>query len=310
MPPPPPPNESNSVKLNNEIPKESKNVTTDEGISYNVTGKLKTLGDMIINETKPIPESVVEDTNESNSVKLNNEIPKESKNVITDEGIEADNELDDFNEEEDYIKFLQKENMSPMIPKAKSNKLPLPVVTCEWTDKKSANNAPIYRPGLGYSSFIGRSSRITSKNNNKTEEELNLTLKFENAGKKLPPKLQLEVCDPDTGKVVFQKRQNIYYIKLQEKLASLDCDKNYVLKVTSIKDNITADEKVMIHKKDSAAGKPQVSEPVKSIKSNGKEIYLKQGSLAQLAKNESFKEERLVAVKPFNPQSDEIDCIS
>ena len=59
MPPPPPPNESpNSVKLNNEIPKESKNVTTDEGISYNVTGKLKTLGDMIINETKPIPESV------------------------------------------------------------------------------------------------------------------------------------------------------------------------------------------------------------------------------------------------------------
>ena len=57
--PPPPPNESpNSVKLNNEIPKESKNVTTDEGISYNVTGKLKTLGDMIINETKPVPESV------------------------------------------------------------------------------------------------------------------------------------------------------------------------------------------------------------------------------------------------------------
>ena len=84
-----------------------------------------------------------------------------------------------------------------------------------------------------------------------------MTLKFENAGKKLPPKLQLEVCDPDTGKVVFQKRQNIYYIKLQEKLASLDCDKNYVLKVTSIKDNVTADEKVMIHKKDSTAGKPQ-----------------------------------------------------
>lgn len=55
---PPPPNEQNSVKLNNEIPKESKNITADEGISYNVTGKLKTLGDMIINETKPIKESV------------------------------------------------------------------------------------------------------------------------------------------------------------------------------------------------------------------------------------------------------------
>jgi serine/threonine protein kinase len=202
IPPPPPPNESNSVKLNNEIPKESKNGTADEGISYNVTGKLKTLGDMIINETKPIPESVVEDTNED----------------------EADNELDDFNEEEDYIKFLQKENMSPMIPKAKSNKLPLPVVTCEWTDKKSANSLPTYRPGLGYSSFIGRSK--TTSNKFKTDEELNLTLKFENVSTKLPPKLQLEICDSDSGKVVFQKRQNIYYIKLQEKLASLDCDKN------------------------------------------------------------------------------------
>ena len=108
----------------------------------------------------------------------------------------------------------------------------------------------------GYSRFLNKYRTITGSNAKK-DEELNLTLKFENAGKKLPPKLQLEVCDPDTGKVVFQKRQNIYYIKLQEKLASLDCDKNYVLKVTSIKDNITADEKVMIHKKDSAAGKPQ-----------------------------------------------------
>ena len=107
----------------------------------------------------------------------------------------------------------------------------------------------------GYSSFIGRSSRITSKNNNKTEEELNLTLKFENVSTKLPPKLQLEICDSDSGKVVFQKRQNIYYIKLQEKLASLDCDKNYVLKVTSIKDNVTSDGVVEIHKKDT--GKSQ-----------------------------------------------------
>ena len=45
------PNEQNSVKLNNEIPKDSKNVAAEEGISYNLTGKLKTLGDMIINET-------------------------------------------------------------------------------------------------------------------------------------------------------------------------------------------------------------------------------------------------------------------
>ena len=71
----------------------------------------------------------------------------------------------------------------------------------------------------------------------------------------MPPKLQLEICDSDSGKVVFQKRQNIYYIKLQEKLASLDCDKNYVLKVTSIKDNVTSDGVVEIHKKDT--GKSQ-----------------------------------------------------
>ena len=68
---------------------------------------------------------------------------------VEDNGDDEDNELDDFNEEEDYIKFLQKENMSPMIPKAKTNKLPLPVVTCEWTDKKSANSLSTYRPGLG-----------------------------------------------------------------------------------------------------------------------------------------------------------------
>ena len=55
---PPPPNELNSVKLNNEIPKDLKNVAADEGISYNVTGKLKMLGDMIINETKRKQESV------------------------------------------------------------------------------------------------------------------------------------------------------------------------------------------------------------------------------------------------------------
>ena len=46
------------------------------------------------------------------------------------------------------------------------------------------------------------------------------------------------------------KRQNIYYIKLQEKLATLDCGKNYVLKITTIKNNITSDEEVVIQKKD------------------------------------------------------------
>ena len=60
-------------------------------------------------------------------------------------------ELEDFNEEEDYVKFLQKENMSPMVPKLKADhkKLPLPVVTCEWSDKKSESALSTYLPGLG-----------------------------------------------------------------------------------------------------------------------------------------------------------------
>ena len=61
-------------------------------------------------------------------------------------------ELEDFNEEEDYVKFLQKENMSPMVPKLKPDhkRLPLPVVTCEWSDKKSESSAlSSYLPGLG-----------------------------------------------------------------------------------------------------------------------------------------------------------------
>lgn len=173
--------------------------------------------------------------------------------------------------------------------------------------KKSESALSTYLPGLGrYSRFLGRSKRA----NVKPEEELNLTLKFENVATKLPPKLQLEICDPDSGRVVFMKRQNIYYIKLQEKLATLDCGKNYVLKITSIKDNITSDEEVVIQKKD--AEKSQDSAPMKAIKSSigGKEVYLKQGILAEIGKKESLKEEHLVAMKQFKPQEDEISGIS
>ena len=60
-------------------------------------------------------------------------------------------EIEDFNEEEDYIKFLQKENMSPMVPKLKPDhkKLPLPIVTCEWSDKAAEKTLSTYLPGLG-----------------------------------------------------------------------------------------------------------------------------------------------------------------
>merc|ERR1740129_444827 len=134
-------------------------VGDEQGVSYNLTGKLKVIDEMLINETQVHDEQADEIS-------------------VSDVTMQSIGELEDFNEEEDYVKFLQKENMSPMVPKLKSNhkSLPLPVVTCEWSDKKSEQSAlSSYLPGLGrYSRFLGRSKR----SNVKPEEELNLTLKF------------------------------------------------------------------------------------------------------------------------------------
>ena len=54
------------------------------------------------------------------------------------------------------------------------------------------------------------------------------------------------------------------------------------------------------------------SAPVKAIKESigGKEVYLKQGILAEIGKKESLKEEHLVAIKQFIPKEDEITGIS
>ena len=54
------------------------------------------------------------------------------------------------------------------------------------------------------------------------------------------------------------------------------------------------------------------SAPMKAIKSSigGKEVYLKQGILAEISKKESLKEEHLVAMKQFKPKEDEISGIS
>ena len=68
--------------------------------------------------------------------------------------------------------------------------------------------------------------------------------------------MHLELCDRD-GNVVFKKRQNIYYIKLQEKLCTLDSDNDYVLKVTSIQDDVKTDEEVIIQSKPACDGKTQ-----------------------------------------------------
>ena len=81
-------------------------------------------------------------------------------------------------------------------------------------------------------------------------------MKFETISAELPAKLQLELCD-QSGNVVFKKRQNIYYVKLQEKLVTLDSDHDYVLKITSIQDDIKTDEKVVIQSKPACDGKIQ-----------------------------------------------------
>ena len=81
-------------------------------------------------------------------------------------------------------------------------------------------------------------------------------MKFETISSDLPAKLHLELCD-QSGNVVFKKRQNIYYVKLQEKLVTLDSDNDYILKVTSIQDDIKTDEEVVIQSKQACDGKIQ-----------------------------------------------------
>ena len=78
-------------------------------------------------------------------------------------------------------------------------------------------------------------------------------MKFETISTDLPAKLHLELCD-DVGNVVFSKRQNIYYVKLQEKLATLDCEKDYTLRITSIQDDVKTDEEVVIQNKKACDG--------------------------------------------------------
>lgn len=100
---------------------------------------------------------------------------------------------------------------------------------------------------MGTPSF--HSSSLPSDSCN-LDDELRLTLKFENeSSKNLPTKIQLEICDAASGRIVFRKRQNIYYVKLQEKLATLNSAEDYVLTVTSISGGEKAEEKVTIHNK-------------------------------------------------------------
>ena len=50
---------------------------------------------------------------------------------------------------------------------------------------------------------------------------------------------------------------------------------------------------------------------MKSIKSkNGKEIYMKQGIMADIAKKDRFNDENLANIKPVKPLSSQNACIS
>lgn len=76
-------------------------------------------------------------------------------------------------------------------------------------------------------------------------------MKFESlSSKSLPTKMDLEIVD-GTGAVVFKKRQNIYYVKLQEKLATLDSAKDYVMTVTSMSGKDSTSDRVTIYNKHS-----------------------------------------------------------
>ena len=82
-------------------------------------------------------------------------------------------------------------------------------------------------------------------------DELKLNLVYDVNSKQLPTKLQLEIKDKK-GRVVFRyvlttyssntsllitnyrKRQNLYYVRVQERLSTLDAEDDYIMTVTSI----------------------------------------------------------------------------
>jgi len=121
----------------------------------------------------------------------------------------------------------------PDLPSSKSPspQLPLPQVAYNWSDVHPCR--PINR--LSYSI----PTRL---------DELKLELVFDVGSSSLPTKLQLEIRDR-TGRVVFRKRQNVYYVKVQERLSSLDAEEDYMMTVTSICGPRQASEEVPIHSK-------------------------------------------------------------
>ena len=118
----------------------------------------------------------------------------------------------------------------------------MPTLSYEWVDVESPK-PPIYVKHL---------KRFTNPANSRTEK-LALNLVFEgNCSRQLPTKLHIEIKDCK-GRVVFRytesfnflkcfielllfdrKRQNVYYVKLQENISTLNAEEDYFMTITSI----------------------------------------------------------------------------
>jgi len=115
--------------------------------------------------------------------------------------------------------------------------LPMPNVQYEWDDAFTSPAAPVGR--YSCSTITRGSSRL---------DELKLNLVFDVNSKQLPTKLHLEIKDKN-GRVVFKKRQNLYYVKVQERVSTLDAADDYVMTVTTICGPSKTSEDVTIHNK-------------------------------------------------------------
>jgi len=131
---------------------------------------------------------------------------------------------------------------------------PLPTVNYEWDDAFTSPT-PIGR--YTYSTTSRCSSRL---------DELKLNLVFDVNSKQLPTKLQLEIKDKK-GRVVFRKRQNLYYVKVQERLSTLDAEDDYIMTVTSICGPSTTTEEVPIHNKYYSPPETEETEPYTAAES-------------------------------------------
>merc|ERR1711971_775066 len=103
-----------------------------------------------------------------------------------------------------------------------SKNLVLPLVNYEWIDV-APSKPPLYVKHL---------KRFTNSFSSRTEK-LKLNIHFAGDSRHLPTKIHIEIRDCK-GRVVFRKRQNVYYVKLQEEISTLSGEEDYVLTITSI----------------------------------------------------------------------------